>query len=217
MARLKTAVLISGRGSNLQALLDACAEPAFPAEIALVVSNVAGAYGLTRAERAGVPTLVIDHKGFDGRAAFDRAVDQAIRAAGCEAVCLAGFMRLLTPDFVAGWHGRMLNVHPSLLPAFKGLHTHERALEAGVRLHGCSVHFVTADLDAGPIVAQAAVPVLRGDTPDDLGARVLVQEHRIYPLALRLLAEGRLRLSGGVVEIDNAGRAPEAALVNPLP
>ncbi|MBF0392162.1 MAG: phosphoribosylglycinamide formyltransferase [Alphaproteobacteria bacterium] len=217
MARLKTAVLISGRGSNLQALLDACAEPAFPAEIALVVSNVAGAYGLTRAERAGVPTLVIDHKGFDGRAAFDRAVDQAIRAAGCEAVCLAGFMRLLTPDFVAGWHGRMLNVHPSLLPAFKGLHTHERALEAGVRLHGCSVHFVTADLDAGPIVAQAAVPVLRGDTPDDLGARVLVQEHRIYPLALRLLAEGRLRLSGGVVEIDNAGRAPESTLVNPLP
>ncbi|MBF0306135.1 MAG: phosphoribosylglycinamide formyltransferase [Alphaproteobacteria bacterium] len=217
MARLKTAVLISGRGSNLQALLDACAEPAFPAEIALVVSNVAGAYGLTRAERAGVPTLVIDHKGFDGRAAFDQAVDQAIRAAGCEAVCLAGFMRLLTPDFVAGWHGRMLNVHPSLLPAFKGLHTHERALEAGVRLHGCSVHFVTADLDAGPIVAQAAVPVLRGDTPDDLGARVLVQEHRIYPLALRLLAEGRLRLSGGVVEIDDATRAPESALVNPAP
>lgn len=217
MARLKAAVLISGRGSNLQALLDACADPEFPAEIALVVANVPGAYGLTRAERAGVPTLVIDHRGFDGRAAFDRAVDQAIRAAGCGAVCLAGFMRLLTPDFVAGWHGRMLNVHPSLLPAFKGLHTHERALEAGVRLHGCSVHLVTADLDAGPIVAQAAVPVLAGDTPDDLAARVLVQEHRIYPLALRLLAEGRLRLSGGVIEIDGAGRAPEAALVNPPP
>ena len=213
--RLKVGVLISGRGSNLQALLDACAAPNFPAEIALVISNKAGAYGLERAEKAGVPRLVLDHKSFPNREAFDAAMDQALRAAGVDFVCLAGFMRLLTSGFVASWEGRMINVHPSLLPAFPGLHTHQRALEGGVKLHGCSVHFVTADLDAGPLIAQAAVPVLDEDDEDSLAARVLEQEHRIYPLALRLAGEGRLSLKDGRTFI--AATAGQGALVNPQP
>lgn len=182
-------VLVSGRGSNLQALLDACAEPGFPARIGLVISNIPGVYALERAEKAGVPTLVIPHKSFPSREAFDAAMDAALRAAGVEIVCLAGFMRLLTAGFVDGWRGRMINIHPSLLPAFKGLHTHRRALEAGVARHGCTVHLVTAELDDGPILVQAEVPVLPGDDEDSLAARVLEQEHKAYPQALRLLAE----------------------------
>lgn len=210
----KVGVLVSGRGSNLQALLDAAADPAFPAEIALVVSNIPGAYALERAERAGVPTLVIPHKQFASREDFDAAMDAALRAAGVEIVCLAGFMRLLTKGFVEGWNGRMINIHPSLLPSFKGLHTHERAIEAGVKLHGCTVHLVTPELDDGPILVQAAVPVLSGDTADVLGARVLEQEHRAYPLALRLLAEGKVTVAGprAVVAAPGGG-----ALINPLP
>jgi phosphoribosylglycinamide formyltransferase 1 len=214
MARLKVAALISGRGSNLQVLLDACAQPDFPAEIVLVISNAADAYGLERARQAGVATRVIDHKAFDSREAFDAALDAAIRQAGGELVCLAGFMRLLTPGFAESWRDRLINIHPALLPCFKGLHTHRRALEAGVKLHGCTVHFVTPELDDGPIIVQAAVPVLDGDDEDSLSARVLACEHRIYPLALRLIGEGRVRVDGRVVRIA-AGRAVPAALLNP--
>ncbi|HIJ38445.1 MAG TPA: phosphoribosylglycinamide formyltransferase [Rhodospirillaceae bacterium] len=213
MARLKVAVLISGRGSNLQALLDACADPAFPAELVLVISNIATAYGLERARRAGVATRVIDHKTFANRALFDQAMDEAIQDSGAQLVCLAGFMRLLTPEFVAVWKDRLINIHPSLLPSFKGLHTHARALAAGVKLHGCTVHYVTPDLDDGPIIAQGAVPVLADDDEDRLAARVLAVEHRLYPLALRLIAEGRLSLLDGVVRVG--GGSGEAALLNP--
>ena len=194
--RKKVGVLVSGRGSNLQALLDACAEPGFPAEIVLVVSNVPGVYALERAAKAGVPTVVIPHKPFPSREAFDAAMDEQLRAAGVEIVCLAGFMRLLSARFVTGWKDRLVNIHPALLPSFKGLHTHQRALEAGVKLHGCTVHLVTPELDDGPILVQAAVPVLPGDDADTLAARVLEQEHKAYPEALRLLAEGRVRVEG---------------------
>jgi phosphoribosylglycinamide formyltransferase-1 len=214
MTRLKVGVLISGRGSNMQALIDACAAPGFPAEIALVLSNRADAAGLQRAEAAGIATDVIDHKAFPDRAAFDAAVADRLDAAGVQLICLAGFMRLLSDEFVARWHDRLINIHPSLLPAFKGLHVHERALETGVRITGCTVHFVRAEMDAGPIIIQAAVPVLPGDDPDLLAARVLEQEHRIYPLALRLIAEGRVHVEGNRVAVD--GTEPSvAALLNP--
>ncbi|MGC2856703.1 phosphoribosylglycinamide formyltransferase [Novispirillum sp. DQ9] len=212
--KLKVGVLVSGRGSNLQALIDACADPAFPAEIVHVLSNIPGVYALERAAAAGIPTSVISHRDFDGRAAFDAAIDAHLREVGVEFVCLAGFMRLLTEGFVAKWQDRMINIHPSLLPSFKGLHTHERALEMGVKLHGCTVHFVRPATDEGPIIVQAAVPVLPGDTPDSLGARVLEQEHRAYPLALRLVAEGKARVSGMIVRCDEAAGADEA-LLNP--
>ncbi len=194
--KTKVGVLVSGRGSNLQALLDACADPAFPAEITLVISNIPEVYALERAATAGVATQVIPHKQFASREEFDAAMDAALRAAGVEIVCLAGFMRLLTKDFVESWSGRMINIHPSLLPSFKGLHTHERAIEAGVKLHGCTVHLVTPELDDGPILVQAAVPVLAADTPDTLAARVLEQEHKAYPLGLKLVAEGRVTAEG---------------------
>ncbi|EME68945.1 folate-dependent phosphoribosylglycinamide formyltransferase PurN [Paramagnetospirillum caucaseum] len=202
--RKKVGVLVSGRGSNLQALLDACADPSFPAEIALVISNVPGVYALERAEKAGVPTLVIPHKGFPSREAFDAEMDKALRAAGIEIVCLAGFMRLLSPPFAEGWRGRMINIHPALLPSFKGLHTHARAIEAGVKLHGCTVHLVTPELDDGPILVQKAVPVLAQDDEDSLAARVLEQEHKAYPEALRLLAEGRVTVEGNRALIRDA-------------
>jgi len=194
--RKKIGVLVSGRGSNLQALLDACADPAFPAEIVLVISNVPGVLALERAEAAGVATAVIPHRDYPSREAFDAAMDRVLRAAGIDIVCLAGFMRLLSSDFVAGWRGAMLNIHPSLLPSFKGLHTHRQALDAGVKLHGCTVHLVTPDLDDGPILIQAAVPVRDDDDEHSLAARVLEQEHVAYPQALRLLAEGRVTVEG---------------------
>ena len=202
--RKKVGVLVSGRGSNLQALLDACADPSFPAEIALVISNVPGVYALERAEKAGVPTLTIPHKGFASREAFDAEMDKALRAAGIEIVCLAGFMRLLSAGFAEGWRDRMINIHPALLPSFKGLHTHRRAIEAGVKLHGCTVHLVTPDLDDGPILVQKAVPVLASDDEDSLAARVLEQEHKAYPEALRLLAEGRVAVEGNRALIRDA-------------
>jgi phosphoribosylglycinamide formyltransferase-1 len=197
MSRLKTGVLISGRGSNLQALIDASATPGFPAEIALVISNVAGAYGLERAAKAGIPTATLPHTAYTGRAAFDAAMDATLREAGIEFVCLAGFMRLLTPSFAKAWEGKMVNIHPSLLPSFKGLHVHEQALEAGVRISGCTVHYVVPELDSGPIILQAAVPVEPNDTQDTLAARVLEAEHRIYPQSLKMVAEGRVRLENG--------------------
>lgn len=212
--KLRLGVLISGRGSNLQALIDACTAPGYPAEIALVVSNVAGAYGLERAAEAGIPTRVIDHKPFASRGDFERALTDALSEAGCGLVCLAGFMRLLTAPFVEAWWDRLINIHPSLLPAFRGLHTHERVIEYGARFSGCTVHFVRPAMDDGPIIVQAAVPVHEGDDADRLAARILVQEHRIYPLAVRLIAERRTRVEGARVRVE-AAVAPEAALVNP--
>lgn len=196
MTRRRVAVLISGRGSNMAALIDAASMPDYPAEIVLVVSNRPDAAGLNYALAQGVPTAVVDHRQFDSREAFDAAVDVRLRDAGVEIVCLAGFMRLLSTPFVERWRGRMLNIHPSLLPEFKGLDTHARALAAGVKTHGCTVHFVAPELDSGPIILQAKVPVHEGDSADALAARVLAEEHRIYPEALRLLAEGRVRLEG---------------------
>lgn len=212
--KLKVGVLVSGRGSNLQALIDACADPAYPVEIVHVLSNVGGAYALERAAAAGIPTSILDHRAFDSREAFDAALDVHMRKMGAEFLCLAGFMRLLSSGFVTAWQDRLINIHPSLLPSFKGLHTHERALEMGVKLHGCTVHFVRPATDEGPIIVQAAVPVLAGDTPDTLGARVLEQEHRAYPLALRLIAEGRARVAGNVVTIEGVGME-DASLLNP--
>lgn len=191
---LPIAVLLSGGGSNLQALMDACALPGFPAKIVHVISNKAGAGGLERARKAGISTEVILHTDYPDRESFERALDASLRAAGAEAVCLAGFMRILGAEFVRKWEGRMLNIHPSLLPKYKGLHTHARAIEAGDVEAGCTVHFVVPDLDSGPIILQASVPILAGDTPEILAARVLVQEHKIYPEALRLLAEGAATL-----------------------
>ena len=189
MTRLRVAVLISGRGSNMAALIRSAAAPGFPAEIALVVSNQADAPGLSLARQAGVATAGIGSREFGrDRAAHEAAVDEALRAHGIGLVCLAGYMRLLSPWLVDRWAGRMLNIHPSLLPAFPGLDTHARALAAGVKLHGCTVHWVTQGMDEGPILAQAAVPVLPGDDEAALGARVLAQEHRLYPLALRMAA-----------------------------
>jgi phosphoribosylglycinamide formyltransferase 1 len=187
MARLKLGVLISGRGSNLQALIDASAVPDYPAEIVLVISNKADAAGLARAKAASIPSLTVSHRQPD----FEAAIDVALRGAGVELVCLAGFMRILSAAFVAKWQDRVINIHPSLLPAFPGLDTHRRVLAAGVKETGCTVHFVTAALDAGPIILQEKVPVLPGDDEDRLAARVLAAEHRIYPRAVRLLAERR--------------------------
>ena len=212
-SRRKVGVLVSGRGSNLQALIDAARDPAFPAEIVLVISNVAGAFALERAAQAGIASRVIPHKAYPSREAFDAEMDLALRAAGVELVCLAGFMRLLSAGFTERWRGRMINIHPALLPSFKGLDTHARAIAAGVKLHGCTVHLVTPDLDDGPILVQAAVPVLAADDADTLAARVLEQEHRIYPLALKLLAEDRVRLDGNRALIE--APAPSTALVNP--
>ena len=208
------AVLISGRGSNMTSLLAAASDPAYPAEIALVLSNRPEAPGLATAREHGVATVAIDHKHHLSREEFERAMQAVLEARGIELICLAGFMRLLTPWFVERWTGRMINIHPALLPLYKGLHTHERALADGVKLHGASVHFVVPGMDEGPIIAQAAVPVLDGDTPATLGARVLAQEHVIYPLALGLLAGGRLTIEGARVRIS--GEAAEtSALVAP--
>jgi phosphoribosylglycinamide formyltransferase-1 len=203
MIRKRVAILISGRGSNMAALIATAKDPAYPAEIALVVSNEPAAEGLKRAAAAGIATAVVDHRPFGkDREAFERALQGELEKAGIEIVCLAGFMRLLTPWFVRRWDSRLINIHPALLPAFKGLDTHARALAAGVKEHGASVHFVVPEMDSGPIIMQAAVPVRADDTAATLAARVLAVEHQIYPQALRLLAEGRLRVAGGRCLID---------------
>ena len=214
MARLKTAILISGRGSNMQALVDAAADTDYPAEIVSVISNVPGAGGLERAAQAGISTTAIDHQDFDGRASFENALHAELTEAGVELVCLAGFMRLLTAEFVERWFDRMINIHPSLLPAFKGLQTHERVLAEGVRFTGCTVHFVRPAMDAGPIIVQGAVPVLPGDDADSLAARVLNAEHRCYPHALRLVANGRTSIVDKTVIVDGA-EGPTDITVNP--
>ena len=192
MSKKRVAVLISGRGSNMVALIEAAKAPDYPAKIVLVVSNVPDAAGLARARQDGIATAVIDHRTFGkDREAFERALDKELQDRRIEIVCLAGFMRLLSPWFVKQWSGRMLNIHPALLPQFKGLHTHRRALEAGVERHGATVHFVVPEMDSGPIIAQDSVAVAKDDTEAKLAARVLELEHRIYPVALRLVAEGR--------------------------
>ena len=200
--RLRVGVLISGRGSNLQALLDACADPYFPARIVCVLSNNADAFGLQRAADAGVPTTVVSHKDYPNRKTFDAAVNDALGKFDVEFLCLAGFMRILDGQFVARWRDRMINIHPSLLPSFPGLDTHQRALDMGVKVAGCTVHFVRADADTGPIIAQAAVPLLPDDDAETLAARILVEEHDIYPRGLRLCAEGRVSMKGDRAIID---------------
>lgn len=211
MSRLKVGVLISGRGSNLQALIDAAADSAYPAEIALVISNRADAAGLERAARAGVAHLMIPHP---SREAFAEAADAALRRHEVGLVALAGYMRILDTGFVEGWRDRLVNIHPSLLPAFPGLHPQRQALAAGARFSGCTVHFVRAQVDTGPIIAQAVVPVLDSDEEESLAARILEAEHRLYPLAVRLFAEGRLKILGNRVAIAGAG-ARDAAVFNP--
>jgi phosphoribosylglycinamide formyltransferase-1 len=207
---MKIAVLISGRGSNLQALIDAANQPGWPAEIVLVISNVAGAQGLERAKAAGIPTTVINHKDFEDRETFDASMTEAIEKSaagnGAELVCLAGFMRLLSTHFIDHWRDRLINIHPSLLPAFKGLEVHQRVLDAGEEFSGCTVHFVRPEMDTGPILLQTKVPVQPGDAADTLAARVLEQEHVIYPEAVRLIAEGRVKVDGELTLIDGKGK-----------
>jgi len=214
MARLRVAALISGRGSNMAALVSAASAPDYPAEIALVLANVPGAGGLDVAAQNGIAQETLDHRGFANRAAFDAALDACLRHHAIEFVCLAGFMRLLTADFVLKWHNRLLNIHPSLLPAYPGLDTHKRALADGVRVAGCTVHFVRAKMDVGPIVAQAAEPVLQGDDETALAARILKAEHALYPHALRLVASGAAYVEGEQVKFAQAPAAP-AILFNP--
>ena len=213
--RKRVGVLISGRGSNMVSLAEAAQAPDYPAQIALVLSNIPDVAGLDRARGFGIATATVDHRAFGkDREAFERAMDEVLRVNQIDLVVLAGFMRILTPWFVMRWEGRMINIHPSLLPLFKGTHTHERALEAGVRLHGCTVHYVVPELDAGPIVAQAAVPVLPGDDADTLSARVIVQEHRLYPAALALIAGGGAVLDGGRVRFTAQERDAGAAILS---
>ena len=199
MTRRRVAILSSGRGSNMGSLIEAARAPDYPAAIALVVSNRPDAVGLERSRAAGIEALAIDHKAFPDRENFEQALDEGLTTRSIELVCLAGFMRVLTAAFVDRWAGRMLNIHPSLLPLFRGTRTHERALQEGVLVHGCTVHFVVAEIDAGPIVAQAAVPVVPGDTPESLAARVLAQEHVLYPKALRMVCSGEAHLEDGRV------------------
>ena len=218
MARKRVAILISGRGANMAALIAAARNPDYPADIAVVISNRPDAGGLQRARAEGIATAVIDQTEFrKDREGFERSVEEVLEAHGTDIMCLAGFMRLLSPALVTRWGGRMLNIHPALLPSFKGLHTHERALEAGVKIHGATVHFVVPEVDAGPIVAQAAVPVLDDDTADTLAARVLAVEIRIYPLALDLVASGRSTLAAQGLVYNAAAVSPAAQLIVPDP
>ncbi|MBT3400862.1 MAG: phosphoribosylglycinamide formyltransferase [Rhodospirillaceae bacterium] len=216
MIRLKVGVLISGRGSNLQALIAACATPGFPAEIVLVVSNKPNAQGLDHARAAGIETSVIEHGAFPDRESFDRQVDEKLRASGAELVCLAGFMRLLSSWFVEAWRDKVVNIHPSLLPAFKGIDAHAQAIAAGVRLSGCTVHIVRPEMDAGPILVQAAVPVLPDDDDDTLAARILEAEHLCYPHAVRLLAEDRVKIldERAIIDMPDMVTGP---LIHPRP
>src|SRR5262245_58672571 len=214
MAKKRVAVLISGRGSNMASLIEAAKEPSYPAEIAVVVSNRPDASGLQGAQAHAIPTAVVDHRPHGKvRAGFERALQAVLDAHGVEIVCLGGFMRLLTPQFVLHWQGRMLNIHPTLLPSFPGLDPHGQALKAGVKISGATVHFVVPETDAGPIIAQAAVPVRNDDTVETLAARVLKVEHRIYPLALRLLAEGRVKMIGRRCLIEGTRSVEEALIV----
>ncbi len=211
MAKLKVGILISGRGSNMAALIKAAEAADYPAEIAVVVSNVADAAGLDIARGAGIATAAIPHKAYPDRESFDRAVSAELEKHDVQLVALAGFMRIQSPWFPTRWKDRIVNIHPSLLPSFKGLHVQRQAIDAGARISGCTVHLVTPELDSGPIIAQAAVPVLPGDTADRLAARILRQEHRLYPEVVRWFAEGRISVDGGKVSVK--GVAPGATLL----
>jgi len=211
---LRVGVLISGRGSNLQALIEACAKPDYPAEIVLVISNEPKAMGLIRAQGASLVTETIEHQQFEDRRTFDNSLTASLEKAGVDLVCLAGFMRLLTAEFVNRWQDRIINIHPSLLPAFKGLNVHERVIASGVRFSGCTVHFVRADMDAGPVIIQSAVPVHPEDKPKDLAARVLISEHESLRLAVRMIAEGRVRVENDIVKISGV-TSPANGLINP--
>ena len=212
---LSLGVLISGGGTNLQALINACSDPAYPASISLVISNRDDAKGLDRARKADIKCLVIPHTNFKNREAFDKKICNALLDADIDLVCLAGFMRILGSPFVDFWKNRLINIHPSLLPSFKGLNTHLEALKAGVRITGCTVHFVRNELDCGPIIAQAAVPVLPDDTEQSLAKRVLDQEHLLYPLAIELIARNRIKITNDVVQISGANRNYKNVLINP--
>lgn len=213
MRKTRCVVLISGRGTNLSAILSAAAAPDYPAEIVAVISNKTDATGLLLAQEAGIATEVVPSKGISDRAVYDQALLVAIERYQPDLVILAGFMRILTPGFVAQYAGRMINIHPSLLPSFTGMHTHQRAIDAGVHVHGCSVHFVTAELDHGPMIAQAAVPVYADDDAAKLAARVLKEEHRIYPEAVRWFAEGRLKVVGQRVLLTDEPAVPNVLIV----
>lgn len=202
MEKLPVAVAISGSGSNLQALIDACNTPDFPAKIVLVVSNKPDAFGLERAKKAGIPSKVISHKDYPDRESFDEDLNKVIVESGASFVCLAGFMRILTDKFINNWRDRMINIHPSLLPKYKGLHTHARAIETGDSHHGTTVHYVRAELDSGPLIIQASVPIFESDKPDDLATRVLKKEHQIYPQALAWIAKDKIELKGENAFID---------------
>ncbi len=214
MAKARVVVLISGRGSNLSAILEAAAAPDYPAAVVAVIANKADAPGLQLAAAAGVATEIVPSQGVTDRTVYDQSLRDAIDRYAPDLIVLAGFMRILTADFVNHYAGRMINIHPSLLPSFTGLHTHQRALDAGVHLHGCTVHFVTAELDHGPMIAQAAIPVLPDDTVASLAARVLAEEHRVYPAAVRWFAEGRLKVVGQRVLLDGA-LANDVGLIAP--
>jgi phosphoribosylglycinamide formyltransferase-1 len=214
-ARLRLGVLVSGGGTNLQALIDACAAADFPAEVAVVASNLPGALALDRARKAGIATVVLEHRAFKSRDDFEAKLADALDAHQVSLTCLAGFMRLLGPGFLRRFPGKVLNIHPALLPSFPGLHGPRQALAYGAKLAGCTVHFVDEGCDTGPIVAQAVVPVLPGDDEATLAARILVEEHRLYPLAVRLFAEGRLHVEGRTVRVDGAPVADTASLRNP--
>jgi phosphoribosylglycinamide formyltransferase 1 len=213
-AKKRVAVLISGRGSNMQALVEAARNPAYPAEIVVVISNRPDAPGLAWAKAHGILTLGLDHKLYENREHFEGQLQSVLSMSSIDIVALAGFMRLMTPGFVEKWRNRMINIHPSLLPSFKGLHTHERALAAGVRIAGCTVHVVRAEMDTGPIIGQAAVPVVEGDTPETLAARVLAAEHRLYPQALAYFAQGQILVEDDTVRCQ-ASVNQDAVLFSP--
>jgi phosphoribosylglycinamide formyltransferase-1 len=213
MAKLKLCVLISGRGSNLQSLIEACAVDDYPAQIAMVVSNIDGVQGLERAKAAGIPTTVVSPKDFKSRDSCDASMTEAINRFNVDMICLAGYMRILSDEFVDHWRDRMINIHPSLLPSFKGLDVQQRAIDAGVRFSGCTVHYVRRDMDTGPIIVQAAVPVQGDDDANTLATRILEQEHKVYPLAVKLIAQGRTTIKDERVLVDGA-IAPDGALIN---
>ncbi|URK18144.1 phosphoribosylglycinamide formyltransferase [Thalassospira sp. GO-4] len=216
VSKLKLAVLVSGGGSNLQAIIDACNTPDYPAEIVLVFSNKLDAGGLERGRKAGIRSEAISHKGYPGgREAYDTAVSALIEESGADLVVLAGYLRLVSESFVTRWKDKLINIHPSLLPSFKGLHVHQAALDAGVKFAGCTVHYVVPEVDSGPIIAQAVVPVLPGDDAGKLAQRILKQEHRIYPQVIRWIAEGRVSVDDkGIVTVADAKPA-EFAEINP--
>lgn len=215
MRKLKLGVQISGRGSNLQALIDACTDKNFPAEIVLVISNIPEVEGLNKAKAAGIPTLTIPHKAYATREAFEIALDEAHQKAGVELICNAGFMRIISPYLINKWRGRMINIHPSLLPSFPGLHTHQRALDAGALFSGCTIHYVEEEVDAGAMIVQAAVPILANDTADSLAARVLSYEHQAYPYAVKLIAQGDVAYKDGKIIRKHTDSIAPKGLLNP--